>query len=182
MSSNHLVDKKDYENHAPKVYYAGGWKPEPYEPREASWADESPHKKISDYHVARSDENAYSFKIQCHVTGPDYKEAWKGEEKSVLVSIENGAIVLKNEGEATGAYLKLPKKADTSAEVTVDRPERGGLFVTVPKIGAKAAPEPLSIQILGMEPIVQMDRAPPLEEELARITAEQERRAALKAK
>jgi len=157
----------------PVVYYAAGWKPEPYEPRESAWADSSPHVKISDYHVVRNDENGYSWKLQCHVTGKDYKSAWKGEEKDVLVSIENGCIVLKNPEEETGAYLKLPKMANASATPIVDKPERGGVFITVPKSSAKGAPEPLSIKILGMEPRVVQDRAPPLEDELNAITAKQ---------
>ena len=165
----------------PGVWYAAGWRPEPYEPREAAWADSSPHVRISDYQVVRNDANAYSWKIQCQVTGKDYQVAWKGEEKEVLVSIEDGCIVLKNEGEETGAYLKLPKTADPSAAMHVDRPPRGGFFVTLPKMGAKAAPEPLSQDVLGTGPIVQQDRAPPLEDELKRIGEEQARRKAAKA-
>ena len=52
----------------------------------------------------------------------------------------------------------------------------------MPKIGAKAAPEPLSPHILGTAPRVIQDRAPPLEEELAAITKRQEERAAKLAK
>jgi len=166
-------DPSKYSDMKPQVYYAAGWKPEPYTPREASWADDSPHAKISDYHVVRNDENAYSYKIQCGVSGKDYNAAWKGEEKDVLVTIENGCIILKNEGEETGAYLKLPKAAIQSGEPIVDRPPRGGLFVTVPKATAKGAPAPLPSGVLGTDPIVQMDRAPPLEEELAKITERQ---------
>lgn len=156
-----------------KVYYAAGWQPEPYIPREAAWADSSPHVRLSDYHVVRNDENAYSWQIQCGVSGKDYKAAWKGEEKEVVVSVEDGCLILKNPGEATGAYLKLPKKADPEGDIHVDTPPRGGFFVTIPKKGAKAAPEPLSQDILGTGPIIKQDRAPPLEDELAAITERQ---------
>lgn len=165
----------------PQVWYAAGWKPEPYIPREEAWSDPSPHVRLSDYSVCRNDKTGWSWKIQCHVTGKDYKTAWKGEEKDVLVSIEDGCIILKNEGEETGAYLKLPKMCDASFTPIVDRPPRGGFFVTMGRIGATETPPPLSPDILGTGPIIKMDRAPPLEEELARITAEQERRKALKA-
>ena len=104
---------------------------------------DSPHVKISDYHVVRNDENAYSWKIDTVVTGKDYKAAWKAEkDEDVLVSIENGCIILKNPEEETGAYLKLPKKANAGFEPIVDKPPRGGLFVTMGKTGAKAAPAP----------------------------------------
>ena len=159
-------------------YYAGGWRPEPYTPREASWADSSPHVKISNYHVVRNDANAYSFQITAAVSGADYKLAWKGEDADVLVTIEDGCIVLKNPEEKTGAYLKLPKAADPKATPIVDRPPKGGLFVTVIKTGAKGAPAPLSEGILGTGPVVIQDRAPPLEDELKRIGEEQARRAA----
>ena len=158
-------------------YYAAGWRPEPYEPREESWADDSPHVKISNYHVVRNDANGYSYKLQTYVTGKDYKEAWKGEDETVLVTIENGILILKNPEEETGAYLKLPKAADSSFTPVVDR-VKSGLFVTVGKKGAKSAPAPLSQDILGTGPVVQMDRAPPLDEELERIGREQAARAA----
>jgi len=163
------------EDKKPQVYYAAGWKPEPYIPREEAWADSSPHVKLSDYNVVRSDANATSWKFECHVTGKDYQTAWtrSGEEKDIVVSVEDGCIVLKNPGEETGAYLKLPKTADAAATPIVDKPERGGLFVTLPKKGATAAPEPLSIKILGMEPRVIQDRAPPLQDELDAITERQ---------
>ena len=166
--------ESDYANREPQKYYAAGWKPEPYEPREASWADDSPHVKISDYHVVRNDENAYSWKIDTVVTGKDYKAAWKAEkDEDVLVSIENGCIILKNPEEETGAYLKLPKKANAGFEPIVDKPPRGGLFVTMGKTGAKAAPAPLSEGILGTGPRIVRERAPPLEDELSRIAEEQ---------
>lgn len=161
-----------------QVYYAAGWKPEPYTPREESWADTSVHAKISDYRVVRNDANAYSWSFELHVSDKEYKLAWKGEADKVVASIEDGCLVLKNPEEETGAYLKLPKAANASATPTIDAPPRGGFFVTLAKTGAKAAPTPLSEDILGTGPIVQMDRAPPLEEELERIGREQRERAA----
>ena len=94
-----------------KVLYGGGWKPEPYEPREKSWADTSPHAKISHYQVVRNDENALSFQIETRVVGKDYTMAWYVDTKElelVDVSIQDGSIVLIKSGETTGAYLKLP--------------------------------------------------------------------------
>lgn len=161
-----------------QVFYAAGWKPEPYEPREASWADDSKHVKLSDYQVIVNDGNGYSWKLQCSVTGKDYKSAWSCEEADVLVSVEDGCLVLKKPDEETGAYLKLPKMADASSTPHVDK-TRCGVFVTLPKVGAKAPPTPLTEEQLGTSPIVQMTSAPPLEDELKRIGEEQ---AAYKAK
>ena len=162
----------------PQVFYAAGWRPEPYKPDEKSWADDSKHVKISDYSVIRNDADAYSWLIQEWVTDQSYELAWKMEpeeltEGALKVTIENGCLVLMKEGAEKGAYLKLPKAADTSFTPIVDTPPRGGLFVTVGKTGAKAPPKPLSPEILGTAPIVQKDRAPPLDEDLARVASYQ---------
>ena len=86
------------------------------------------------------------------------------------------AMYILHTGE-TGAYLKLPKAANQSAEPHVDKPAQGGLFVTVMKSGAKGPAAPLDPQVLGTAPRVQMDRAPPLDEVLKSIGDEQAARA-----
>ena len=161
--------------------FPAGWRPEPYPPREASWADSSPHVKISNYHVVRSDENAYSWQIQLHVSDKEYQTAWRGGEAEILVTVEDGCLVLRNPEEESGAYLKLPKLADLTAKPIVDRPLPGGIFVTLPKMGAKSAPAPLSDNLLLTAPRVVQERAPSIDEELKRIGEEQAARAAIAA-
>ena len=153
--------------------HEAGWRPEPYPPREASWADSSPHAKISNYIVVRNDENAYSWQIQLHVTGKEYENVWRGGEEEILVTVEDGCLVLRNHDEKVGAYLKLPKYIDPKAKPIVDRPKADGMYVTMSKVGAKAAPEPLSDTLLLKAPRIFKDHAPSVEEELKRIGEEQ---------
>lgn len=169
-----------------QAFYGGGWQPEAYQPSEKSWADSSPHIKVATYQVVRNDATAYSWCFDpLGVLDKDYKLAWEGDPATVEVSIEKGCIVLKNPGEETGAYLKLPKTANPNGELKVDRPMRSGrsngLFVSVSKMGATAPMESLPDWVLGTTPKVVMEAAIPLEEELAEIGRKQAERAAAKA-
>lgn len=150
------------------VWYAGDWRAEPYTPSERSWADDSKHVKISNYHVVQNNASAYSWKIETRVTGKDYKSAWDAKPEEITVKVENGCLVLLKNDEETGAYLKLPKNADPNGALHVDKPHENFLFVTIAKKGAKGELPLLSPDALGLGPRSVQDRAPSLEDEYAR--------------
>ena len=145
-------DASTTEDKKSGTIWAAGWRPDPYKPREKSWADDSKHVKISDYHVCRNDENAYSWQIELRVIGKDYSKLWESKPDETACKVEDGSLVFTKEGEETGAYLKLPKAADPNGEIHIDCPPKGGFYVTLPKLGAKAKPAPLEPGILGTGP------------------------------
>jgi len=134
-----------------KPIYAGGWKPE--SERCVKMTDDQfaelkkTHARIANYQVWRNDEDSYVFNVTPHVTSPDVLRVhWQCDNVDDLeVSSEGGYVYLKKKGEEFGAYMKLPKKADPNAPVSVQTlgVRKMGCYVIVPKLGAKNPPAEL---------------------------------------
>jgi hypothetical protein len=153
LKVDHSKDDKDGIIDRDKKVWAAGWRPEPYPPREKSWElwqGASGHQRVGNYMVVRNDENAYSFLVELHVTDKQYERTWEAKPEELQPpKIVDGLLILCKEGESTGAFMKIPKGADPSGELVVDTPEKGGYYVTIPKLGAKQKPAPIDPVILG---------------------------------
>ena len=114
----------------------------------------APPVKINNYHVVRNTPDFVTFSIVPRVVSKDVsKLAFFTEYEDTEVAIEDGCIMLsgkqKAEHSTTKAFLKLSKNHQHKI-VDVDKPPRGGLFVTVLKVGAtNETPPPLDDMITG---------------------------------
>ena len=118
----------------------------------------APPVKISDYRVVRSDANFVTFQVQTSVRSQDVsKLSWHTEEKDTEVAVEDGCLIFSGKQKSTDcttarAFLKLSKNHQHKI-VDIDKPPRGGLYVTVLKVGAtNETPPPLDDQMTGRAP------------------------------
>jgi len=156
------------------VRWDGGWKPESVLIAKKPPADEPPaHHKITTWTQVRVDPSSYHYWILPRVTAPwDITEtAWEAEPHELDVISADGKLILKKKGEKFGAYMKLPRGADWQTAPTVTLPDRGGLYVTVPKLGRTEPPFKLTNRYTGGGPKeYTFDGKPCRAEDLAPLT------------
>mmetsp|Transcript_10107 Transcript_10107/g.26165 ORF Transcript_10107/g.26165 Transcript_10107/m.26165 type:complete len:179 (+) Transcript_10107:78-614(+) len=121
--------------------------------------ESAPPAKISNYHIVRNTKNLITYSITPRVVSQDVKKlAYFSECADTEVYVENRCIMLtgpqKAESMTNRAYLKLHPNYEAKI-LEVEKPPRGGLFVTVPKVGAQidgvAGIEPLDPMITGRD-------------------------------
>ena len=113
-------------------------------------AAQASHLKICDYTIMRNCKDYYTYQVEPHVTSVDVtKLAWKAEPTELKITVEDGHLVFRKEGEEFGGIIKLGKQADLSASLQIVTPNKGGLFVSIPKKGATGPIEPLDKIVTG---------------------------------
>ena len=114
----------------------------------------APAVKIVNYNIVRNTADFVTYSIQPRVVSKDVsKLAYFTEDADTEVYVEDGCLMLtgpqKAEHTTARAFLKLPKSVQPKV-VEVDKPPKGGLFVTVPKVGSTAdSPPPLDGVVTG---------------------------------
>lgn len=110
--------------------------------------------KIVNYHVVRNDANFTTFMVQPRVLSKDVgKLDYYTDDAGTEVYVEDHCLMFtgkqKAEHTTARAFLKLSKNHQPVI-AEIDKPPRGGLFVTVLKVGATVdKPPPLDETLTG---------------------------------
>ena len=114
----------------------------------------APPAKIVNYHVVRNDANFTTFMVQPRVLSKDVgKLDYYTDDAGTEVYVEDHCLMFtgkqKAEHTTARAFLKLSKNHQPVI-ADIDKPPRGGLFVTVLKVGATVdKPPPLDETLTG---------------------------------
>lgn len=108
--------------------------------------------KCGTYSVIRNTPGYYTFQVTLrlmHIVKGAPEMLWLCPDKDVEIKIVGRDLLFTREEEEFGITIQLPPSADLESTPIVDKPERGGCYVTIVKKGNTEEPPKIPDEITG---------------------------------